>query len=339
MVCLIPRRIGVREDGVVVVLTAFIFVGLVGVAALVVDIVNIHQARLRAQATADATVLAAVQDLDDLPVALAKAREYASRNFDVGDFDWFGCVDPEPLAVATDIPCISIDDAGAPTKIRVHLPNRPVPAFFATVLGKTGFEVTASATAEIEWFVTSPGSPGGGADPFAPSVRDGYTGGWPACEDPNFWEVEVDEPPEPEPEFDKKGKLKKPKKKKSGGNSKWREYIFVFEHTDGSTTTWCGTNRYDPWGLGEKETQMPGGTSTSDPYSMVDVHVSCSANFASGWSTKGHPNPFDDPEWRVVFYRLDKRFDDDSFFPCEKNEFTPLAATPPVIEPLIRLSD
>ena len=315
------------ERGVVLVITAFALVGLVGVVALVVDIVNVNQAQIRAQATADAAALAAAQDLDDVPFALDAAQEYAGRNYGVTVFDWVDCVDPEPLAVATDVPCISIDDSDSPTEIRVHLPDRRVPAFFASVLGRDGFTVSAAATAQVEWVVTDPGSPGGGpgVDPFQPGVRNGDPGGgWPACEDPNFWDVA---PPEPDLDGKKKGK-----------SGEWREYIFVFEHLDGTTTTWCGTNRYDPWGLGTKETMMPGGNSVESPV-MRDVHVSCSANFASGWSTKGHPDPIADPEWRVVAYRLDKRFENGNFLACEKGKFTPLSATPPVIEPRIRLSD
>ena len=146
-------------------LTAFIFIALLGVAALVVDIVTIHQARLRAQATVDATVLAAALDLDDIDAATLVAKEYAGRNYDVADGDWTGCVDGDTLAVATTVPCISIDDADSPTLIRVRLPNRRVPSFFSSVLGRNGFDVSAVAVAEVEFVMVSAGSPGHGVGP------------------------------------------------------------------------------------------------------------------------------------------------------------------------------
>ncbi len=75
---------------------------------------------------------------------------------------------------------------------------------------------------------------------------------------------------------------------------------------------------------------------------MALAHVSCSGNWASGWSTKDHPDAVNDPEWRVVFYRLDKRYGEgenpgQDYVPCESNYFGTVIAEPPVIEPLIRL--
>jgi Flp pilus assembly protein TadG len=321
-----------NERGAVLVVTAFIFIALMGVSALVIDIVTIHQARLRAQATADASVLAAALDLSDVESAAAVAQEYAKRNFDVADGDWASCVDADALAVATTVPCISVNDEDPHTLIRVRIPDRKIPSFFASVLGHTGFNVSASAIAEVEFVVTSPGTPGGpGIDPFAPSVRDGYAGGWPTCDDPDFWMVE-----KPDVVYDKKGKAKEPK------DGQWREYIFVFEHTDGTTTTLCDTNR---WTGSAKETNFPnaGGDTVEGLDEGIDVHVSCSQNFADedGWDLGRHPNPVDDPEWRIVFYRLDRRNSDDPFpvggEPCEGSSFNPVFATPPVVEPIIRL--
>ena len=220
------------EEGAVLVITAFTFIALLGIAALVVDIVTIHQAKLRAQATADASVLAAALDITDLIAATDAGKEYALRNYDVLDGDWAGCVDAAPLAVATTVPCMSVDDADDPTLIRIRIPDRRVPSFFASVLGRNGFDVSASAIAEVELVVISPGTsgPGPGVDPNAPSVRDGDTAGWLDTETEegcpaNFWE---DHPAE-------------------DTGRQWREYIFVFEHINGDIVVWCDTNRNDKY--------------------------------------------------------------------------------------------
>lgn len=199
-------------------------------------------------------------------------------------------------------------------------------------------------------------SPGGGGSPFSTSVRDGDTGGWTTTAlgpdgvtpitgykgcPPNFWDDAPATPPDD-------GKKKKDNK---GGD--WREYVFVFEHTNGEVVVWCDTNRNGKF-VGQtgihgntidkccKETLLPGGNSTAAPFGLALGHVSCSGNWASGWSTTDHPDPVNDPEWRVVFYRLDKRFAADEqlgvdFVPCEHNSFPPVSATAPVIEPIIRL--
>ena len=353
-----------NDRGAVLVITAFIFIALVGVAALVVDIVIIHQARLRAQATADATVLAAALDIDDIDAATLVAKDYANRNYDVVDGDWASCADSDALAVATTVPCISIDDSDSPSLIRVRIPDRKVPSFFSSVLGHDGFTVSASAIAEVELLLVSPGTDGHGVDPNAPSVRDLWAGEWvttatkdgsdcevgvdPGCEgvsgygegcQDNFWEKGV--PPDDGDDG----------KKKKGGD--WREYIFVFEHTNGQVVVWCDTNKNGKF-VGQtgihgntidkccKETLLPGGTGTTEPYGLALGHVSCSGNWASGWSTKDHPDAINDPEWRVIFYRLDKRFSEDEtpsvdYLACESAFFGAVSAESPVYEPIIRL--
>ncbi len=234
-----------REDGAVLIITAFIFLALVGVAALVIDIVVIHQARLKAQATADSAVLAAAYDLGDIGAATAAGKDYAFRNYDVDDGDWAGCFDADALAVATTVPCISVDDADAPSLIRIRIPDRTVPAFFSTVMGHDGFQISASAIAQVEYVTVSPGTSGPGVDPDEPSVRDGDTGGWKTtgtdegC--PAGW---YDDHP---PDGDTEDPEDDGKKKKGGGagGNEWREYIFVFEHIDGSILVWCDTNKND----------------------------------------------------------------------------------------------
>ena len=341
------RRAFAAEDGAVLVITAFIFIALLGIAALVIDIVNIHQAKLRAQATADAAVLAAAFDINDLDSAVAAGKEYAWRNYHVTDGDWDGCNDPDALAVATSVPCISVDDADDPSLIRIRVPDRDVPSFFASVLGRDGFNVSAAAIAEVELVTVSSGGSSSSGDEDA-SVRDGFSGGWTSTATGEgcpggFWE---DYPPaEDDPG--------EGKKKKKGSGGEWREYIFVFEHLNGDIVVWCDTNRNDKY-VGQtdiygntigkccKETLLPGGTDTEEPYSMALAHVSCSGNWDSGWSTKDHPDAVNDPEWRVVFYRLDRRSGDgevleEDYEPCEQNFFGAVTAEEPVIEPIIRL--
>ena len=81
------REVLSEERGAVLVITAFMFVGFLGIAALVIDIVVVNQAQIRAQATVDSAVLAAVQDFDNIPAAIAAAEEYAARNYGVTDAD------------------------------------------------------------------------------------------------------------------------------------------------------------------------------------------------------------------------------------------------------------
>ncbi len=291
------------ERGTILVLTAFIIVGLMAISALVVDIVVVHQAQLRAQATVDASVLAAAQDLDDIPTAVAAAQEYALRNYGVSAGDWAGCVDPAPLPVATSVNCISVDDPVAPTHIRVQLPRRSVPAFFARVLGKDSFSVTAAAAAEIEFGITGATPPDGlpttgDADPadfqeIADFLRAGDPGGgYDKCNPmPNWLDVN-NVPP---------------------GATKWGEYIFVFEHLDGTTQTVCGTSSdqtFPPdgttmqWGM---DTFIAGTGGASHPGPGMTVHVSCSQNFIAqdGWDAdlKGNgPIEGVDTDWHIIRY-------------------------------------
>ena len=341
-----------RNDGrgAVLVVTSFAMIGLLGVAAMVVDIVNIHQSEIRAQATVNAAALAAGQDIGDIPSALEAAKDYAWRNFGVTVHEWATCVDPEPLPVATDLPCVSIDDAVSPTSIRVHLPDRQVPAFFASVVGWDGFMVTASATAEVIFVTSDPaGGTPGDDDSRTPSVRDGDPGGgYDSCSPIPDWEAGLPDG-STTTTTDLSGTTtttqakKKDKKKgdKDGGSVKWSEFIFVFEHMDGTTSTVCGTTLATGGG---NETWLAGagGFSSITPIGMT-VHVSCSANFSTGWSNKGGPEEFVDTEWRIVRYTIDKYQADSTggvhFVKRCGDEFEVVSSTAPTGDALIRLSD
>ncbi len=312
------------EEGVVLVIAAAAMLFIFAIAALAVDIVNVHQERRRAQTTADAVVLAAAQDLPDYVAAVASAKEYAARNMGYTETDWAGCTDAGVLAVQ-HAPCISSNAAG--TEFRVQLPRRTVSAFFAPVVGQDFFSVSANATAEKEFGSTSTpddpssGTPGDG-DPNTPSVRNGDPGGgYPPCEVLPDWDAEP----------------------ASGPSKKWTEFIFVFEHLDGTTTTVCGTSRAGNSGnnalvpeAGGPNAQIPTG---------IEIHVSCSDIFVNGWTDSNRFTPPNGPlqgidtEWRVVRYTMDKY--KSSVFEKRCGElFTPITSNPPTTGPdHIRLID
>jgi len=303
------------DNGAVVILAAASMFMFLAMAALVVDLGNVQQNRRLAQATADAAVLAAAQDLPDYDAAVIAAKEYAARNFGVTEADWVGCADAGALPIATT-PCISASDTL--DEIRVRLPARSVPVFFATFLGVDTFSVAASATADVE--LSASGAPDSGApgdgDPNTPGVRDGDPGGgYPPCDEMPDWDA--------------------------GTDNKWTEFIFVFEHLDGTTATICGTSKASP----TKDAWVPGagGTSVESP-TGVFVHVSCSDIFEDGWT---NPNRFSPPngplegidtEWRVVRYTMDK-YKNGSFDTRCGEEFTPETSEPPETDNHIRLKD
>ena len=292
MVRLIRRR---REDvpderGVALIVTALAMFLLLGITALVVDIVILNQAQLKAQATVDSSALAAAQDLNNtIAAATAAAQEYALRNYGVAAGDWTGCTDSAPLPVATTVNCISVDSATAPTLIRVRLPGREVPTFFGPILGIDSFTVTAVATAEVEYSGGSTGIPvddQGFALDFqdaADFVRAGDPGnGYPKCELPlpDWPDTSLTYPP----------------------GHKWAEYILVFENpATGEIRTRCGTTSDatadtdgsfpTQWGMDTWLTNT-GGMSAPTNESMF-IHVSCSENFIEqeGWHFEGGKAP------------------------------------------------
>lgn len=277
-----------RDDGAVLPLLAVGMVLFFGLAALVVDISNVHQERQQAQSTADSAALAAAQDLPDQAAAIDTAKEYALRNYGVAESAWASCVDPDALPLGT--PCISFDAAG--TLVRVRVPDRPVAAFFAGVVGKDSFLVQASATAErVAGAPAGPAEEGGEALPTdeqrSAAVRGGDPGGgYPVCGNLPDWEG-------------------------AGGEDKWTEGVFVFEHTDGSTTTLCNTNRFatSPF-VGNTAWLPEAGGSTVFGTGMA-MHVSCSDIFEEngGWASKDGPVQTIDTEWRILRYTMVKHSD------------------------------
>lgn len=352
MVRLMSRHSGTEsgQRGAILVVTAFAMVAFVGIAAVVVDVVMLDQTKLRAQAAVDSAVLAAAQDLDDIPIAVAAAQEYALRNHGVTAGDWAGCSDPGALAVATTVNCISIDAATNPTFIRVRLPGRASPTFFGTMFGMSFFTVNASATAEVELSGGADIPTDGDADPedfqkVADFLRAGDPGGgYDTCNPMRTW---LDVTP-PATYTDNRGKA-----------AKWGEYIFVFEHLNGTTQTVCGTSSDKitapdgtiyQWGM---DTWVAGTGGTSYPGSGMSMHVSCSQNFVTqgGWDNdfKGNgPVLGLDTEWHIILY-IGARYQVSKGKGSEppageiyiKNAcgyaFAPVTSSPPT--PSIRLSD
>lgn len=336
MVHMIRRQLKLAEQerGAVLVLTSFALLLLLGIAALVVDIVILQQARIRAQATADSAVLAAVQDLSSsVPAAVLAAQDYALRNYNVSSGDWGTCLDPEPLGTPTSVPCISVDNATDLKRIRVRLPDRQVPTFFAPLLGIDAFAVSANSTAEVD---ITPGFliPGGDATPqeIADFVRAGNPGGG----------------------YDTCGPIDPPSTLPSGpGATHWGEYIFVFEHLPippaefGETTTVCGTSAEavtDPsgkvwqWGL---DYWVEGTGGTTHPGPGMPMHISCSEQFINGWDQGAGQGPSEgiDTDWRVILYvgaRYKVQNGEAALFKTCGQEFPPITSEP--IEH-IRLSD
>ena len=325
-----------QERGAVLILTAFLMVLLLGIAAVAVDIVIFQQARIRAQATVDASVLAAVQELPNINSATTYAQEYALRNYDVAASAWPGCSDSQALSDPTGVNCISVNDPTSPTLIRVRLPDRQVSTFFAPILGVDTFSVSATATAEIEYSGGSSEVPTdeGGATPqeIADFVRAGDPGGG----------------------YDTCGPIDPPSSLPSGpGATHWGEYIFVFEHLPiggaefGETTTVCGTSAEavtDPsgnvwqWGL---DYWVEGTGGTTHPGPGMAMHISCSEQFVNGWDggTNQGPTEFVDTDWRVILYvgaRYKAQNGEAALFKTCGQSFPPITSEPTTH---IRLSD
>jgi Flp pilus assembly protein TadG len=157
------------ERGATMVLVALFAVVLLGVTAIVVDIAYAKGERREAQNAADAAALAAAQELDgqtgQITRAVNRAMEYAALNVPgLTTADWAGCTDSKKLSyVPPSQPsagCISFDSATAPTRIRVRVPESS-PAFFGTVFGQDGYDVSSGATAARSQTTTTSGSPAG----------------------------------------------------------------------------------------------------------------------------------------------------------------------------------
>jgi len=153
-------RLRRRDDGAVAILTILLTsVVFIALCALVVDLGMARDTRRQAQNAADASVLAAGNVLyingstADITGAVAAAKAYAAKNYNVTDADWAACRDDTKLAITPDSPdgllpdtCISFGpDATKPTKVQVKVPIRPVSTPFAGIWGVSTVPVSAVA--------------------------------------------------------------------------------------------------------------------------------------------------------------------------------------------------
>jgi len=139
---------------VVAVVTAFMAVGLLVLAGLVVDLGNARDIRLQAQAAADAAALAGANAIyahgstPDLTAAVAAIKQFAHDDFGVTDSAWLTCTDAAPLVVPSGTPCISFDSA-APTKVRVVIPSRRVDLPLGSLAGVSDTNISAVSESTV----------------------------------------------------------------------------------------------------------------------------------------------------------------------------------------------
>jgi Flp pilus assembly protein TadG len=154
-----------RSDrrGAILVLAAVMVAVLLGIVAFAVDYGHLLKVRTDLQRAADASALAAVQDLirkadgtQDVNKARETARTYARNNlnnasFQVPDSDiQIGRYDTDSIYSNVTLLNDGTFDAVRVTVRRDGAANPEVPLFFARILGMTEAPVTASATAVLQ---------------------------------------------------------------------------------------------------------------------------------------------------------------------------------------------
>jgi len=151
------------EAGAVAVVVAAFSVAMFAFAAIVVDLGQVRDLRVRMQTAADAAALAATNSIyangtpvPDLTSAVTAAKAYAADNVGVTAAEWASCTDPAPptgYVASSSTPCISFRyPTATPTKpdvVRVVLPPRSVTSAFSGALGKTPPSTRAIAEAAV----------------------------------------------------------------------------------------------------------------------------------------------------------------------------------------------
>jgi hypothetical protein len=165
---------GSDERGVVAIVVAIVMVVALGFLALVIDLSNGRQTRLQAQTAADASAIAAAEEMaaiggDFTGSSLQWQRivnvvkEYALNNWNVDTDDWTGCHDPGHLAFVPDDDhdntCISADLVAWPNpqpgettwvnSIRVRTPTRTIETAFGRAIGVDELQTQAVAEAAV----------------------------------------------------------------------------------------------------------------------------------------------------------------------------------------------
>lgn len=171
-----PRR-GSASDrfrvGSVVVLTLMLMVVLIGMVAFAVDLGYITHVRTELQRTADASALAAAENLPHLWDSATAARSYAAKNnwssgVKIGSGDEENGADLDPMQIefglwnrrtatfTTPTPSGRRTNAVRVTLRRTEATKNPLRLFFGRVLGQNSTDVTATATAWSDRGVCGP---------------------------------------------------------------------------------------------------------------------------------------------------------------------------------------
>lgn len=149
------------ESGAVAVIAALFTVVMFGFAAIVVDLAQAREVRVRLQTTADAAALAATNRMyeagtpvPDITAAVTAARSYATANAGVTDAEWASCTDPSRpagyLVPAGSTPCISFTpNLTRPARVRVSIPLRQTTSYFSSTVGIGTPRVGAVAEADV----------------------------------------------------------------------------------------------------------------------------------------------------------------------------------------------
>ena len=151
------RSRGGDERGAVMVIMTLLLVVVLMFVALAVDLGHAREERRQVQAAADAAALAATDDVSaatfSWPAVVTDAKLYGSQNVGVPTSAWVGCTDTGALSYRPDSvnndACISADSSVAPTRIRVHIPLQGVKTHFASIIGISSLQVSASAVGGI----------------------------------------------------------------------------------------------------------------------------------------------------------------------------------------------
>jgi Flp pilus assembly protein TadG len=118
------------ENGQILILVAFMMIGLLGVTALIIDVGGKNLARTQLQSSADAAALAGARNLPDNPTG---ARSAAITNAAAN-------------GISTENVTITIASDNKSITVAV---NRIAPAFFGKALGLSDSTVSADATAQV----------------------------------------------------------------------------------------------------------------------------------------------------------------------------------------------
>jgi len=159
-----PRRRGSASSrrGTVLVTTAGVMVGLIGLGALAVDVGYVFNARTELQRTADASALAAAACLPEQSAATSAAQLAATQNQGEGGPDLdvsnvqFGYWDRDNATFTSSATWGGSTNAVRVTLERSESAGNPLSLFFARLLGNPQADTSASATAIYDQWLCGP---------------------------------------------------------------------------------------------------------------------------------------------------------------------------------------